>query len=150
MSEAIIAIIVTTLLNAGYWIFQRIVNKKTILVERRKTEVSLISDEAATIDRVLDSYNDLTRKYLETSTELTVLKQRLEENTCNLEEMKRDLEKLSLENIQLRTESDEQRRLIEIERKSKEELQRGINILIDQLKSIPVSPKWKPDKLNKV
>lgn len=151
ISPVILTTIITVLLNFIVWWFQRIVNGKTIRIERRKVETEIRNEELSAISTITERYNDLSSKYISASLDLTDLRIEFEkqnseiktltgkidyiskENSILAEKNRKifnDVELLKLENEKLRSESDE--------------LRKGIGILILQLRQAGINPAWQP------
>lgn len=151
MDSPALTVILTVVLNFLIWWFQRVINRKTILIERRKLESETSREEISAITSVTEKYNDLSEKYISTASELTELKIRIDTRCADIDALKEQVALVSDENTILKEKNEKIQRDVEVLKIENEklrlesaDLRKGIAILVKQLREEGISPAWKP------
>lgn len=151
---------------------QKFIDKrnKKIQDEKSLSEIKNIDSDTLTkltnsIDELTENYVKTNEKYVESSRKISNLSAEAETNRAEIEKLNQrmiimDAEngelkvknsvfesaifELQRENFNLKKESTLLRNLVEYERSEGIKLRKGIDKLINQLRSVPLSPIWEP------
>lgn len=165
-------ILIPIIFNFIIFLVQKIIDKKSIKTEVKKkvSEIKKIdSDTLAvltkSIDELTTNYVSTNEKYIESSKKINNLSAEAETNRVEIEKLNQRMVILDAENNELKTknsvfesaifelqrenfnlkkESVLLRSLVEYERAEGIKLRKGIDKLINQLRSVPLSPIWEP------
>lgn len=164
----LLGIFLSISLNLVIWLIQRQVNKKSITIERRKEMLAADKANTENIQTITAQYEILSESYIDTRRKLTELTIQANENCFTLKEHESELLKvakvnrllskrnieiekeitfLKEENVLLKAQLDEQKEMLMTEKKSNRELKDGVDILINQIKRMSVSPQWTPPQM---
>ena len=144
MPDSVMVVLLTIVLNFGVWGIQRLVNRRVVFIERRKANASAIQEENDTLEDILKNYKELSESYVAQNITLRQLTEKTDKNEQKIVNMEKKIQTISEENVALKNESAEQRKMIEFEKNQSQILRDGIHILIAQIKAVPLTPKWEP------
>ncbi len=172
MSDILTVALIAGTFQILAWVVQKLLDKRLSNSQSKKNESEAQSIDIDSINSLRNSLDDLTQKYLKMNDEFIKNKERLVNLSLNDEhnnqeisflkvqvttlikeniELKKknlifelDINNLQKENFNLQQESTALRLMIEIEKNEGNRLRMGIDKLIGQLRSVPLSPIWTP------
>lgn len=151
MDSALVIVIVTGVFQLTIWLLQKITDKKKTKNENLKTESETKNVDADTISKLSNSIDDLTKnymelndKFIETTIELRRVAFESDLSKTELVSLKSQMEVMKNENIELVKKNIFFERSLAVLQNENAEQKEGIRILIEQIKSVPLSPIWEP------